>query len=96
VEHFWKWFDGFRRLVIFSLGCLCFLKGVIAPQNTIPELVIGMIMVGVLPIEDLWTTPLRLKKPTPLRKEPENGDSSSNTPVEVHDRDVKSDRFNKD
>jgi hypothetical protein len=55
-----------------------------------------MIMVGVLPIEDLWTTPFRLKKPTPLRKEPENGDSSSNTPVEVHDRDVKSDRFNKD
>jgi len=48
-----KWFESVRRVVIFILGCFCFIKGVISPENTVPELIIGMVMVGVLPIEEL-------------------------------------------
>ena len=53
----WKAFEGFRRIVIFLLGVLCFLKGILYPENAIPQLIIGMIMIGVLPIEDLWLRP---------------------------------------
>jgi ACR3 family arsenite efflux pump ArsB len=49
-----KWFDVIRRVVIFLLGAFCFLKGVLSPENTIPELIIGMIMVGVLPVDDFF------------------------------------------
>ena len=63
---FWRRFETVRRIVIFLLGSLCFLKGVIAPQNTIPELIIGMIMVGILPLDNflnfLWG-PRRTPRP---------------------------------
>jgi ACR3 family arsenite efflux pump ArsB len=54
--------DYVRRIVVFLLGVLCFLKGVLAPQNTIPELIIGMIMVGVLPIENIGIWQPRYKR----------------------------------
>ena len=53
MEKFWKYFEGFRRITIFLLGAFCFFKGVLSPENTIPELIIGMVMVGVLPLENI-------------------------------------------
>jgi len=59
-----EWFDKTRRIIIFLLGAFCFFKGVVSPENTIPELIIGMIMVGVLPIDDffIWSPRARRKR----------------------------------
>jgi hypothetical protein len=42
-----------RRIVVFVLGIAIILDGLIGDTFTVPELIIGMIMVGVLPIENL-------------------------------------------
>lgn len=59
TARFWKIFEGFRRVVIFLLGCLVFLKGTFYPEYSIPELIVGMIMVGILPIERFFGWHLR-------------------------------------
>jgi len=54
-------FDVIRRLTIFGLGVWIISSALIDPesQNTISTLVIGMVMVGILPIEDLFNIRLR-------------------------------------
>lgn len=51
---FWKIFDGIRRVVIFSLGVFIIIDALLEQEVEVPELIIGMVMVGVLPIENLW------------------------------------------
>jgi hypothetical protein len=46
-------FDVIRRVVIFLLGILVIIDGLYGPDPSIPELVIGMVMVGIMPISDL-------------------------------------------
>jgi len=48
VSHF---FIAIRRIVVFILGVLIILDGLVNATNSVPKLIIGMIMVGVLPIE---------------------------------------------
>jgi hypothetical protein len=50
---FWKIFDGIRRIVVFLLGVLIILDSLRDSEAIIPELVIGMVMVGILPIENV-------------------------------------------
>jgi ACR3 family arsenite efflux pump ArsB len=57
-----KWYEVVRRVVVFTLGVLCFLKGIFYEDNSVPELIIGMIMVGILPIDDLFFWPPRRKR----------------------------------
>lgn len=47
----WNVFAGIRRIVIFALGVMLFLDGMNDKSNTLAELIIGSIMVGVLPLE---------------------------------------------
>jgi hypothetical protein len=53
-DQLWRVFAGFRRVVIFLLGVLVFLKGTFYDDYSVPELIVGMIMVGVLPVENLF------------------------------------------
>ena len=47
-------FDAVRRVTIFMLGVLVFVDALFGNQDfTVPELIIGMIMVGVLPVENI-------------------------------------------
>ena len=46
----WRWV---RRVVIFFLGCAVILEGIISAQDRVVELIAGMVMVGVLPLDDL-------------------------------------------
>lgn len=52
---FWSVFEGFRRLVIFGLGVTVVIFALIDPtsENTVTMLIIGMIMIGILPIENV-------------------------------------------
>lgn len=45
-------FAQIRRLVIFILGVAIMIDALWDRQYVVPELIIGMIMVGVLPIDD--------------------------------------------
>jgi hypothetical protein len=45
-------FSRIRRLVIFILGCAIMIDALWDRQYVVPELIIGMIMVGVLPIDE--------------------------------------------
>lgn len=47
------WWQPFRRVVIFGLGCAVVLEGLVSPQDRIVELIAGLVMVGVLPLDDL-------------------------------------------
>ena len=44
-----------RRLVVFGLGCWIIANALIHPDERISQLVVGMIMVGVLPIENIFS-----------------------------------------
>ena len=48
--------QGLRRLVIFVLGVAVILEGLIRQHDEIALLVIGLVMVGVLPLDDLLRT----------------------------------------
>jgi hypothetical protein len=53
-QSFWRLFESVRRVVVFLLGVLIIVDGLIGEtDNQVPMLVIGMVMVGVLPLENL-------------------------------------------
>jgi hypothetical protein len=55
LAWFWDLFEGVRRIVVFLLGVIIIIFALIDPEsaNTIVMLLIGMVMVGILPIENL-------------------------------------------
>jgi hypothetical protein len=48
-----EWWLWIRRIVIFGLGSAVILDALITNTVSIGELVIGLIMIGVLPLDDL-------------------------------------------
>ena len=46
----WLWI---RRVVIFGLGIWVIVDAMLAKTVPIPELIIGLILIGVLPLDDL-------------------------------------------
>ena len=44
-----------RRLVTFGLGCWIIGNALVHPDERISQLIVGMIMVGVLPIENVFS-----------------------------------------
>jgi hypothetical protein len=59
-------FTFLRRLVVFGLGCWIIGNALVNPEERIGQLVIGMIMVGVLPIENVssWFRPRSSNDPS--------------------------------
>jgi hypothetical protein len=55
----WRAFELARRVVVFLLGVAVTLEGM--RDESMTELLIGLVMVGLLPIENLlpWTRPRR-------------------------------------
>jgi len=47
-------FTFIRRLVVFGLGCWVIGNALMNPEERATQLIIGMIMVGVLPIENFF------------------------------------------
>ena len=46
------WWPFLRRLVIFALGVAIVIDAFTDKQYVVPELIIGMIMIGILPLDD--------------------------------------------
>jgi hypothetical protein len=46
-------FTFFRRLIVFGLGCWTIGNALVNPEERVGQLVIGMVLVGVLPIENI-------------------------------------------
>ena len=44
-----------RRLVVFGLGCWVIGNALMHPDERVSQLLIGMVMVGVLPIENIFS-----------------------------------------
>jgi hypothetical protein len=51
-----------RRLVVFGLGCWVIGNALINPEERATQLIIGMIMVGVLPVENVFSWHVSRKK----------------------------------
>jgi len=49
----WDIFAGIRRVVVFILGILIIVHGLLSPEHLLGELILGAVMIGVLPIEDV-------------------------------------------
>ena len=58
AETFEVVFTGIRRLVVFGLGCWTIGNALVNPEERVGQLIIGMILVGVLPVENVssWFT----------------------------------------
>jgi hypothetical protein len=50
---FTAFFDAIRRITIFILGVLIIIEALYEESVPIKSIILGMIMVGVLPLEDL-------------------------------------------
>jgi hypothetical protein len=50
---FTAFFDAVRRITIFILGVLIIIEALYEESVPIKSIILGMIMVGVLPLEDL-------------------------------------------
>jgi hypothetical protein len=57
-QGFEVFFTVLRRIIVFGLGCWTIGNALVNPEERVGQLVIGMIMVGVLPIENVssWFT----------------------------------------
>jgi hypothetical protein len=44
-----------RRLVVFGLGCWVIGNALVNPEERLGQLAVGMVMVGVLPIENVFS-----------------------------------------
>jgi hypothetical protein len=55
VETFEIIFTFVRRLVVFGLGCWVIGNALVNPEERVSQLLIGMVMVGVLPIENVFS-----------------------------------------
>jgi len=49
----WAAFLGFRRVAVFLLGVIVVLDGLTSRDHAVPELIIGAMMIGVLPLENV-------------------------------------------
>ena len=48
-----RWWQLTREVVTFALGVAVVLDALLDPHTSVPELVVGLVMVGVLPLERL-------------------------------------------
>ena len=48
-----RWWPPVRRIVTFLLGCTVVVDGLLQVPISIGALIIGLLMIGVLPIDDL-------------------------------------------
>lgn len=47
------WWPTFRRTVVFLLGCAVIIDALTQTTSSVGKLIIGLLMVGVLPVDDL-------------------------------------------
>jgi hypothetical protein len=59
-----------RRLVVFGLGCWVIGNALVNPEERVSQLLIGMVMVGVLPIENIFDRLDRRREPRQLPPPP--------------------------
>jgi len=58
-------FTFIRRLVVFGLGCWVIGNALINPEERLGQLAVGMVMVGVLPIENIFSWKVERRPTTP-------------------------------
>jgi hypothetical protein len=49
----WEIFAGIKRVVIFILGTLVIVDSLIGGEDKLSQLIVGSVLVGILPVEDL-------------------------------------------
>jgi ACR3 family arsenite efflux pump ArsB len=57
----WAVAQGARRLILWLLGAVLILDSITSTTQAVPELIVGLIMVGVLPLEDVIMTYARAR-----------------------------------
>jgi hypothetical protein len=54
--HLPTWWQWVRRVTIFGLGVGVIIEGFLSQQDRVVELIAGLVMIGVLPLDDLLRT----------------------------------------
>jgi hypothetical protein len=62
-----------RRFVVFGLGCWVIGNALVNPEERVSQLVIGMVMVGVLPIENIFSWHVQRSRAEPDDEGPPQG-----------------------
>jgi len=62
-----------RRFVVFGLGCWVIGNALVNPEERLGQLAVGMVMVGVLPIENIFSWHRGAQKPPDLVVGPDPG-----------------------
>lgn len=55
LTAFEVYFTILRRFVVFGLGCWVIGNALVNPEERLGQLAVGMVMVGVLPIENIFS-----------------------------------------
>lgn len=55
LTTFEVYFTILRRFVVFGLGCWVIGNALVNPEERLGQLAVGMVMVGVLPIENIFS-----------------------------------------
>lgn len=60
-----RWFPMLRRVVIFFLGCVVIIDALDATGTgrNIGEMIVGLVMIGLLPLDDLIGAIDRVRRP---------------------------------
>jgi len=51
-----RWLADIRRAVVWILGAALIIDALASSTDVVPELIIGLVMIGVLPLEDVVMT----------------------------------------
>jgi len=65
LTTFEVYFTILRRFVVFGLGCWVIGNALINPEERLGQLAVGMVMVGVLPIENIFSWKVERRPTTP-------------------------------
>jgi hypothetical protein len=62
IEHVGRWWQVIRRVVIFGLGVAVIVDALWDQKFVVAELIVGLILVGVLPLDDFMRIVLRARR----------------------------------
>ena len=62
-EHFERWFNQARVVLMFALGCVLIIYSVIDSQSNIAYIVVGAVLIGLVPVDQwLQRLPVRVDR----------------------------------
>jgi hypothetical protein len=83
LEHLAPWLIFVRQIILFALGVFVILDSVLTPGTHITELIVGLLLLGIVPLDTLMT---RIQLPGLSKsRESDEGRSDEGEGAQHHD-----------